>query len=41
VGRALERDEQAIKQWKQIRWPQLKKKRAGRAKPSSSSTRAD
>jgi len=40
AGRALERDEQAIQRWKQYRWPQLKKKPAGRAKPSSSSTRA-
>src|SRR5258708_16400008 len=41
VGRALERDEEAIQHWKKYRWPQLKKKPAGRAKPSSSSTRAD
>lgn len=41
VGRALERDEQAIKRWKKNRWPQLKKKPAGRAKPWSSSTKAD
>jgi transposase len=40
VGRALERDEQAIRRWKKYRWPQLKKKPAGRAKSSSSSTRA-
>src|SRR6266436_5042002 len=40
AGRALERDEAAIQRWKQYRWPQLKKKPAGRAKPSSSSTRA-
>jgi transposase len=40
AGRALERDEEAIQRWKQYRWPQLKKKPAGRAKPSSSSTRA-
>ena len=26
VGRALERDEQAIRQWKRHRWPALKKK---------------
>jgi len=41
AGRALERDEEAIQRWKKYRWPQLKKKPAGRAKPSSSSTRAD
>src|SRR5713101_9603861 len=41
TGRALERDEEAIQHWKKYRWPQLKKKPAGRAKPSSSSTRAD
>lgn len=40
AGRALERDEKAIWRWKRYRWPQLKKKPAGRAKPSSSSTRA-
>src|SRR5271167_1709946 len=26
TGRALERDEQAIRYWKRVRWPQLKKK---------------
>jgi transposase len=41
VGRALERDEQAIKRWKRYRWPQLLKKPAKAAAPSSSSTRAD
>ena len=40
VGRALERDEPAIKRWKRYRWPQLKKKPAKAAAPSSSSTRA-
>ena len=40
AGRALERDEEAIQRWKKYRWPQLKKKPAGRAKLSSSSTRA-
>lgn len=29
--RAVERDEPAIRQWKQVRWPAIKKKRAGRA----------
>src|ERR1700728_1455366 len=40
VGRALERDEPAIKRWKRYRWAQLKKKPAKAAAPSSSSTRA-
>ena len=41
VGRALERDEAAIGNWKQYRWPRLKKKHCGSGAPSSSSTRAD
>ena len=41
VGRALERDEEAIRNWKKYRWTQIKKKRSARAEPSSSSTRAD
>ena len=41
TGRALERDEQAIRHWKKCRWPQIKKKRFARGAPSSSSTRAD
>jgi len=41
AGRARERDEQAIRYWKKHRWPQIKKKRAARGEPSSSSTRAD
>jgi transposase len=41
AGRALERDEQAIRYWKQYRWPQIKKKRSAKGGPSSSSTRAD
>jgi transposase len=40
-GRALERDEDAIRDWKQVRWPQLKKKRCASGAPSSSSTKAD
>jgi transposase len=40
VGRALERDEAAIGNWKKYRWPQIKKKRSGNGAPSSSSTRA-
>src|SRR6202162_1794955 len=39
-GRALERDEEAIRYWKRVRWPQLKKKRSASGAPSSSSTRA-
>jgi len=41
VGRALERDEVAIRRWKKERWPGLKKKPENRAKPSSSSMKAD
>ena len=41
TGRARERDEEAIRQWKKVRWPQLKKKRSARTVPSSSSTKAD
>lgn len=40
TGRALERDERAIRQWKRERWPALKKKPSSRVKPSSSSTKA-
>jgi transposase len=38
VGRALQRDEQAIRDWKRKRWPALKKTPDGSAAPSSSST---
>lgn len=31
VGRALERDEEAITQWKKKHWPAIKKKRVGKA----------
>jgi transposase len=41
AGRALERDEQAIRRWKKYRWPEIKKKRSARGGPSSSSTKAD
>ena len=41
VGRALERDEEKIRQWKQKRWPGIKKKLKNKAAPSSSSTKAD
>jgi len=39
AGRALERDEAAIRAWKKYRWPRIKKKRSARDEPSSSSTR--
>lgn len=38
VGRAVQRDEQAIHAWKHQRWPTLKKTPDDRAEPSSSST---
>ncbi len=41
TGRALERDEEKIRQWKQKRWPEIKKKPKKRAEPSSSSTKVD
>lgn len=41
TGRALERDEEKIRQWKQKRWPEIKKKPARRGEPSSSSTKVD
>ena len=41
VGRALERDEEAIRRWKKRRWPELKKTPLGKTKPSSLSTKAD
>ena len=41
VGRALERDEAAIRRWKKHRWPGIKKKRSASDARSSSSTRAD
>ena len=40
TGRALERDAEKIRRWKQKRWPEIKKKPARKAAPSSSSTRA-
>lgn len=40
VGKALERNEDAILQWKKERWPALKKKPKSRVAQSSSSTRA-
>ncbi len=41
VGRALERDEDKIRQWKQQRWPEIKKKPKKSGELSSSSTKAD
>jgi len=41
VGRALERDEEKIRRWKQQRWLEIKKKPKKKAAPSSSSTKAD
>jgi transposase len=41
AGRALERDEEKIRRWKQQRWPEIKKKPKKKAAPSSSSTKAD
>ncbi len=38
--RAIERDEQAIRVWKQRRWPAIKQKPAGKGAPSSSSMKA-
>ena len=40
VGRALERDEEAIRRWKKVHWPQIKKKRSGSGGKSFSSTKA-
>jgi transposase len=33
VGRAIQRDEPAIRRWKRVRWPELKKKPANSAAP--------
>ena len=41
TGRALERDEAKIQQWKRKRWPELKKRPKTRVAPSSLSTKAD
>lgn len=41
VGRAIERDEKAIAEWKRVKWPAIKKKPVQKAAPSSSSTKAD
>lgn len=36
VGRAVERDEEAVEEWKRKRWPAIKKKPAGKGGRSSS-----
>jgi len=41
TGRALERDEPAIRRWVRERWPEVKKTPNGGAKRSSSPTKAD
>lgn len=41
AGRAIQRDEAAIKQWRTKRWPGLKKSPTAKPAPSSSSTKAD
>jgi transposase len=41
TGRALERDETVIQQWKKQRWPDIKKKPKTKGGRSSSSTKAD
>jgi len=41
AGRAVQRDEAAIKHWRVKRWPALKKSLAAKIAPSSSSTKAD
>jgi transposase len=41
VGRALERNEAKIRQWKQKRWPEIKKKPRKKGARSSSSMKAD
>jgi transposase len=40
VGRALERNEEAIGEWKRKTWPEIKKKPKKKGEPSSSSTKA-
>jgi transposase len=41
VGKARERNEEAILAWKKQTWPAIKKKPKSRAARSSSSTKAD
>lgn len=40
VGRARERNEEEIRRWRKVRWPQIKKKLKQKGAPSSSSTKA-
>lgn len=40
VGKARERNEEGIRQWRKKEWPAIKKKPAGKGARSSSSTRA-
>ena len=40
IGRATQRDEPAIQRWKQVRWPEIKKKPNGSDGLSSLSTKA-
>ncbi|MBI4446347.1 MAG: IS630 family transposase [Acidobacteria bacterium] len=41
TGRALERNEKAIRYWKRVRWPEVKKTPSEKAGPSSSLMKAD
>src|SRR5258708_7854044 len=41
TGRALERNEEAIRHWKKVTWPDIKKKPKKSSERSSFSTRAD
>jgi len=41
ASRALERDEEKIRRWKQQRWPEIKKKRKKKGASSSLSMKAD
>jgi transposase len=41
AGRALERDEPAIRHWKKVTWPDIEKKPKNKGEPSSCWTRAD
>lgn len=41
AGRALERDEEAIRHWRKVKWPEIKKRPKNRGERSPSWTRAD
>ena len=41
VGRALERNEKAVRRWKRVRWPEVKKTPKNKGAPSFSSTNRD